>query len=380
MTRVIVVGAGMGGLAAAFDLSARGADVTVVEQHATPGGKMRQVNIDGHLLDAGPTVFTMRWIFDDLFSDAGLNFADHVGLHRADLLARHAWLDGTRLDLYTDIETSMAAIETAFSTADAEAYRDFTDAAGRIFATLDQSFMRAQKPSPVGLAGRLGLTGIPALLATKPFATLWQDLCARFPDQRLAQLFARYSTYCGSSPFAAPATLQLIAHAERMGVWYLDGGMHSLAQAMAGLIEQHGGTLRYGAPVSELLSYDGRITGVVLEDGEALTADAVIFNGDNAALAEGLLGEGARSGVSPLPKDRDSLSAVTWNVVGNVSGFPLAHHTVLFGDDYPGEFAAVFDHRTVVKHPTVYICAQDRRDDEPGPAEERLLLLINAPA
>ncbi|MEM9171637.1 MAG: 1-hydroxycarotenoid 3,4-desaturase CrtD [Pseudomonadota bacterium] len=378
---VIVVGAGSGGLAAALDLAARGIAVTLLERHAAVGGKMRQVVIDGQGIDAGPTVFTMRWVFDDLFDEAGERFEDHVSLTRADLLARHVWVDGTRLDLFSDIERSHAAITAAFGTADADRYREFAQASERIFETLDLSFMRAQRPTPMGLARRVGISGLPALLATKPFKTLWQDLQAHFHDERLAQLFARYATYCGSSPLAAPATLQLIAHAERAGVWYLDGGMQSLASAMADAITAKGGQVRSNTPVADLLHHNGRITGVRLENGEALTADAVIFNGDTAALADGLMGDVARRAVPALPRQRESLSAMTWNLRARTSGFPLAHHTVVFGEHYPKEFEAIFNSHDICAQPTVYICAQDRADEQARTDDyERLLVLINAPA
>ncbi|MEN0043837.1 MAG: 1-hydroxycarotenoid 3,4-desaturase CrtD [Pseudomonadota bacterium] len=379
---VIVVGAGIGGLSAALDLSARGVRVTVLEQHGHPGGKMRQIEINGRGIDSGPTVFTMRWIFDDLFSEIGLDFDAHVPLREADLLARHGWGDGSQLDLFADVQRSVEAIGAFSGGEDAKAYRDFARDSAKIFKTLDLSFMRAQRPSPPELAARVGLKGIPDLIATRPFVTLFDDLKKRFRDPRLVQLFARYSTYCGSSPFRAPATLQLIAHAERAGVWYVEGGMIRLARALADAAMENGVAIRYLEPVTRLLTYDGRITGVQLANGEPLMGDAVVFNGDMAALAEGMLGEDAQRAVPKLPRDRRSLSAITWSMLARVSGFPLAHHTVLFGDDYREEFDAIFEQQRISDSPTVYICAQDRQDDaapeDSGP--ERLLALINAPA
>ncbi|MEO0575103.1 MAG: 1-hydroxycarotenoid 3,4-desaturase CrtD [Pseudomonadota bacterium] len=379
---VIVVGAGAGGLAAAFDLAARGVKVTVLEQHQRPGGKIRQVDVAGRAIDAGPTVFTMRWVFDDLFAEAGLAFEDHVTMHQADVLARHAWLDGARLDLFSDVDRSAQAIAEVFGAADGRAYRQFAADASAIFETLDVSFMRDQRPSPIELARRVGVRGLPALLATKPFVSLWKSLQARFSDPRLVQLFARYSTYCGSSPMLAPATLQLIAHAERAGVFYLDGGMQALATTIEGIAVANGAQFHYGQSVAEILCYEGKATGVKLADGEAMQADAVIFNGDCAALANGLLGASAQSAVPALPEDRHSLSAMTWNLVATTAGFPLAHHTVLFGDNYVDEFDAVFRRNGFTATPTVYICAQDRTDDSlpAGTSSERLLCLINAAA
>lgn len=379
---VIVVGAGIGGLSAALDLASRGVRVTLLEQHDAPGGKMRQISVGGRFIDSGPTVFTMRWIFDDLFADAGLSFDEHLTLHPADLLARHAWADGGRLDLFADVAQSAAAIREFSGAPDAQAYVAFAKQSAKIFDTLDLPFMRAQRPSQLELAGRVGLSGLADLFATKPFVTLWKDLAKQFKDPRLVQLFARYATYCGSSPFRAPATLQLIAHAERAGVWYVEGGMQALAETLAECAVEAGAEIHYGAPVRRLLRYDGRITGVTLASGETMMSDAVVFGGDCAALAGGLLGSEYADSVPKLPKDRRSLSAITWSMLAEARGLPLAHHTVLFGNDYPAEFDAIFERQRVTTSPTVYICAQDRKDDQvpAGLKTERLLVLINAPA
>ena len=118
--RVIVVGAGIGGLAAAVDLSRRGVEVVVLERAAKVGGKMREIVVDGRGIDSGPTVMTMRWVFDELFADAGARLEDHVGLTAMEVLARHGWADGGRLDLFSDVERSADAIGGFASAADAD--------------------------------------------------------------------------------------------------------------------------------------------------------------------------------------------------------------------------------------------------------------------
>ncbi len=376
---VVVIGAGIGGLSAAIDLAARGARVTLLERLAAPGGKMRELKVGGHAIDAGPTVFTMRWVFEELFQTAGADFAEHVDLVQAAELARHSWLDGSRLDLYEDVERSVEAIGDFAGSTEAAAYRRFAQESQRIFDTLDHSFMRREKPGPVALGLSLGVRGMPRLYATKPFTSLWQELGRLFKDPRLQQLFGRYATYCGSSPFDAPATLMLIAHAERAGVWIIDGGMHRLAQAMARLAEAQGATLRYQAEVARILTAHGRASGVELADGERIAADAVVFNGDIAALTCGLLGEDMQRATPPRRGEARSLSAVTWSLAARARGFPLAYHSVLFGSDYVDEFASIFQRGEVTREPTVYICAKGRvsRAEDDGP--EPLFLLVNAP-
>jgi 1-hydroxycarotenoid 3,4-desaturase len=222
-----------------------------------------------------------------------------------------------------------------------------------------------------------------AMWRTPPWLTLWRALAAHFRDPRLRQLFARYATYVGSSPLQAPATLMLIAHVEQSGVWLVEGGMRRVAAALAALATHCGANLRLGNGVRRIEVRDGRIAGVHLDDGDFIAADTVVFNGDTQALADGLLGEDLRPAVASRGRSERGLSAVTWCVDAPTEGFDLAHHNVFFGDDYPREFADIFEQRTITTQPTIYVCAQDRGEASTplrdGDAE-RLLILVNAPA
>ena len=379
--RVVVIGAGIGGLVAALELAARGLDVTVIERATTPGGKMREAGLGAARLDAGPTVFTMRWVFEEIFADAGASLADHIILHPATILARHAWSERERLDLFADLDRSADAIGAFAGPAEARRYRDFCGHAARTYATFERSFIRAQRPSPLSLARGAGPRGIADLWRTQPFATLWDALGAYFHDPRLRQLFGRYATYCGSSPYVASATLTLVAHVEQQGVWLVEGGMHRIAAALAQLAASRGAAFRYGTDVHEIAVSSGRASGVRLATGEHLDADAVVVNADPAALAGGLFGREAASAVPAAPASARSLSAVTWALLARAEGFPLVRHTVFFGPDYAGEFDAVFRRGRLPESPTVYVCAQDRpAEDDASPAgPERLLCLVNAP-
>jgi len=375
--RVVVVGAGIGGLAAALDLAVHGLSVTVVDRAATPGGKMRQVVVGEARIDAGPTVFTMRRVFDELFADAGADFAAHVTLHPAATLARHAWGPDEWLDLFADIDRSADAIGGFAGAVEARGYRAFCARAQRMYETLDHAFMRAPRPSsPLGLIGRAPTAD---LLRISPFATLWSALGEFFRDPRLRQLFGRYSTYCGASPYLAPATLMLIAHAERDGVWLVEGGMIRLATALAGLAASQGVEFRYGVSVDRVVVAGGRATGVRLDSGDHIDADAVVVNADTAAVTTGLFGRDAARAVPDAGAPR-SLSAVTWAMAAATEGFPLLRHNVFFSEDYAAEFDAIFRYSRLPGTPTVYVCAQDRDDAGAGPSgPERLLCLVNAP-
>ena len=379
---VVVIGAGAGGLSAAIDLARMGSRVTVLERAERPGGKIRAVPVGDALVDGGPTVFTMRWIFEGLFGDAGKRLEDRLTLKTADVLARHAWAGGGRLDLYRDIDRSAEAISAFAGATEADGYRRFCRDAADIFATLKDSFITGQRPSQFDLVQRVGVLGMPALFRTRPWETLWHRLGHYFRDERLRQLFGRYATYVGSSPLQAPTTLMLIAHVEQDGVWLVEGGMRRLAEAMREVGEALGATYRFGAHVDRIETEGRRVSHVVLADGERIAADAIVYNGDISALSSGLMGPAVTRAGPGVARANRSLSAVTWCLQAKTSGFPLAHHTVFFADRYPPEFEAIFRGRTIVEQPTVYVCAQDRDDAGTVAPEgaERLLVLINAPA
>lgn len=379
--RVAIIGAGIGGLTAALDLARQGLDVTVIERAGAPGGKMRVIDVDGGLVDSGPTVLTMRWVFDELFADAGASLKDRVALRQLDTLARHAWSDSERLDLFADEARSADAIGQFAGASEARGFREFCVRARSVYQTLEGPFIRSEQPTPVSLALGAGLKGIGDLWRISPFQTLWKALGDHFRDPRLRQLFGRYATYCGSSPFDAPATLMLVAHVEQQGVWTVQGGMHALARALADTAIAHGATLRYDCHATNVITASGGAAGVQLSGGETIPADAVIVNADAAAVAEGLLGGGIAPAVTRVGRSARSLSAVTWSLNAAASGFPLTRHNVFFSRDYAAEFDDIFERGRLPGGPTVYVCAQDRDDDSEAPSGgERLLVLVNAPA
>ncbi|MFQ3665804.1 MAG: 1-hydroxycarotenoid 3,4-desaturase CrtD [Sphingomonadaceae bacterium] len=379
--RVVVIGAGLGGLAAALPLAARGLAVTIVEAGELPGGKARALEVGGQAVASGPTVCTLLPVIEAAFEDAGACLADHVRLTRAQILARHAWHDGSQLDLHADPARSEAAIAAFAGAGEARAFRAFLAEAARIHRTLGPVFLHEQKTMPSGLSWRLGARRVGDLLALRPYTPLWTALCGHFRDPRLVQLFARYATYAGASPFQAPATLMLIAHVEAEGVWLVEGGIAALAGALAELACRKGASIRYGTSAVGLLLNGARVAGVRLAGGEILAADHVVFNGDPSALAEGALGAEVAGAFVPTPRRARSLSAFTLSLVADCSGFPLSHHNVFFSRDYRREFAALRA-GAIPEDATIYICAEDRpAHAAPAPAgPERLLAILNAPA
>lgn len=391
--RTIVVGAGIGGLVAALQVAALGDEVIVLEQSEQAGGKVRQL----HGVDSGPTVFTMRWILDQVFESCGERLEDHLQVTALNNLARHCWAPGAYslnndapLDLFADRAASIDAIGQFSGAAQARQFAIFCDEAKRVYQTLESPYIRSQKPGFLKMTRDLGPRGLMTLSNLGPFASLWQTLGRHFSDPRLRQLFGRYATYCGASPWLAPATLMLIAQVEMDGVWAVDGGMRSIVNALQKLCIARGVQFQFNAQVNSLVIKENAVRAVRFScngQTEEIAANNVVFNGDVAALAEGRLGEAARFAVNAMPTTqrvkRRSLSALTlsFKTKQPVTTFPLVRHNVFFDQGYEHEFNDVFNQHRLPQNGTVYVCAQDRGDDAVAQAhQERMLLLINAPA
>ncbi|MBY5990455.1 1-hydroxycarotenoid 3,4-desaturase CrtD [Roseovarius atlanticus] len=373
----VIIGAGIGGLATAARLSGAGLRVTVLERHGHPGGKMRTMPSAAGPVDAGPTVLTMRPVFEDLFTALGTRLTDHVTLHRQHLLARHFWPDGSTLDLFDDPDANIKAVAAFAGARAGRQMRKFSDRARALFEGFDAPVMQSPEPTLAALTSHV-LRHPHLIRQMASNKTLAQLLDSSFSDPRLVQLFGRYATYVGGSPYHVPALLALIWQAEVSGVWVVEGGLHRLAQALADAITTRGGEFLYDTHVDRIFTEKGRAIGVTLQGGTFLPADAVVFNGDPRALATGAFGPGLESIAPQTTEIPRSLSAEVWAFAARPSGPDLAHHNVFFRADPRPEFDALMQGRRV-PDPTLYVCAMDRGLPASPPTLERFEIIANAP-
>ena len=373
---MVVVGAGVGGLSAAMSLAHAGIDVTVLDRHAAPGGKMRVVNSLAGPVDAGPAVLTMRPFFEQVFAAGGTTLDAEMTLRPLEFLARHRWQDGSALDLFADYERSRDAIADFAGPEAARQFARFHQGAGALFRAFEGPLLRAAEPSAMRMTGTLARR--PWLIPTlSPGRSMAQSLRARFTDRRLRQLFGRYATYVGGYPNASPALLSLIWYSESQGAWAVDGGMNALADAMRRVAKRSGATFRLGTAATEIVTHDGRAIGVRIGD-DTLEADAVVFNGDPNALRGGLLGEPAREVVPEAAVARRSLSAFVWCFAARPVGHEPARHTVYFGRTPEGEFEDI-ERGLMPSDPTLYVLAQDRGTRTAPTGIERYQIIMNGP-
>lgn len=373
----VVIGAGIGGLAAAARLAHAGFAVTLLERHGTPGGKMRSIPSSAGPVDAGPTVLTLRPVIEALFAALGERLEDHLTLLRQPMIARHFWPDGSKLDLYDSPAANMHTIRAFAGAKAAQQFRVFSDRAKALFAAFNAPMLQSADPSRLKLAIQC-LRNPQILKQMAPFASLADLLDRSFDDPRLAQLFGRYATYVGGSPYQVPALLALIWQAEAAGVWKIRGGMYRLALVLEALSKARGAQILYDSHVARIDSVLGRATGVTLADGTTLRADVVVFNGDPRALSTGALGNACNM-LAPQTKTRQrSLSAQVWSFAAQPSGPELAHHNVFFRNAPKPEFDALAQGK-LAPDPTLYICAMDRGGPAPPPRVERFEIIANAP-
>ncbi|UWR24405.1 FAD-dependent oxidoreductase (plasmid) [Sulfitobacter sp. S190] len=374
---IAIIGAGIGGLSAALRLAHTGARVSVFERHAAPGGKMRTLPSVAGPVDAGPTVLTMKPVFDALFSDVGARLEDHVTLEREPLLARHFWRDGTMLDLMADHDASARNVEAAFDTNAARAYDRFCDRTARLFDAFDAPMMKTAAPTLGALTAEVARR--PALIRDMaPHQSLATMLRQHFAEPKLAQLFARYATYVGGLPSQVPALLCLVWEAERRGVWHVKGGMHQLARAIARLATSRGAQFHFDTHISRIEVQDGAPCAVVTSAGR-IPVDAVLFNGDPKALVDGHLGTACRHAVAPKGTTARSLSANVLSFAARPTpDIPLAAHNVFFAADPDREYLPLIKGQPQTD-PTLYVCAQDRFGGQTPLKEERFEIILNAP-
>jgi 1-hydroxycarotenoid 3,4-desaturase len=376
--KIVVIGAGIAGLAVTLRLSAAGHRVTLLERHEHLGGKIRTTPSEAGPVDAGPTVLTMRHVFDDLFQAAGARLEDYVTLHQQSLLARHFWPDGSALDLFDDPHQSRDAVVGFAGSKSALEFDQFSERAKQLFEAFDAPMMQSAEPSLAKLVTHV-MKSPKLALQMSPMSNLQSVLTSHFSDPRLAQLFGRYSTYVGGAPHLSPAILALIWHAEASGVWVLDGGMHRLSTAIVQLCEQFGADIETSAHVARIDVKDGETTGVELETGRYLQSDTVVFAGDPRALAVGAIGQDVAQAAPRVAQAKRSYSARVHSFAASVDGPDLAHHNVFFADTPFAEFRDLEAGR-IPDDPTLYLCAEDRGKPEGPSTVERFEMIANAPA
>jgi phytoene desaturase len=361
---VVVVGGGLGGLAAALRLRTAGARVTLLEKNPTTGGKAVEVRSNGFRWDVGPSLLTMPWILEELFASAGEKITDHLHLEQVSPVCRYFWPDGTVLD----------EDESFFARPDVSRFLRYAkgiyELSGEAFLTRPpEDLWKAFHPA--------NWRKLVHLSKVATFQSVSQVVDRYFQDPNLRQLFKRYATYNGSSPYQAPATFNVIPYVEaEFGAWYVQGGMARIAESLTALCRQKGVEMRTGCEV-------GRIdeSGIHLASGETLQADSTVVNGDVIrAHRDWIRIPGHEAESARLARPTLSLSGFVLLLGVNHRHPGLSHHNIFFSRDYRQEFRDLFERGLPSSDPTIYISATSRSHAGDAPEGcDNLFILVNAP-
>ncbi|VFA89207.1 Dehydrosqualene desaturase [Gordonia paraffinivorans] len=382
MSRIIVIGAGVGGLAAAMRLQHAGHDVTVLEQFDRVGGKLGVIKHDGFVFDTGPSLVTMPHVLTELFDETGAPVHERVHLERLPVAARYRFPDGTVLDLPDTIDAIPAELDRALGPGSGAQWTSFLRRAEQIWDVTHGPFLE----SPMSVRTMIGGIATPRdVRAVAPWRSLRGLGSDHLRDSRLAMLLDRYATYTGSDPRRAPAALASVPWAEQAwGSWYVRGGLGRIATAMHDRFVELGGTVELGVEVARVSTdRTGRVDGVVTADGSTRPADVVVANADARQVYDRLLPRrAARLPRVLLRRSTPSLSGFVLLLALDDPPADQPHHHVLFAEDYDEEFDAVFGFNgppRPVARPTVYISAPDDPEIVPGPGTGSWFVLVNAP-
>jgi phytoene desaturase len=377
---IIIVGGGLGGLAAAIRLAGAGHRVRLLEKNERVGGKMNIAEAGGYRWDTGPSLFTMPWVVRELYESVGRRTDDSLTIVPVDPVCRYRWPDGTQWDHRAALADLIREI-TRLSPPDAIGFFRFMAFAARIYRATSGPFLLAPFRGWQDFVTPRFITDAPAL---DPLRTVDQAVSRYFRSPHLRQVFNRYATYNGSSPYRAPATFSIIPYIEfAEGGWYIRGGMYRLAESLQELAESLGVEIATHSEVTEVLIRDGVSHGVRLGDGRELTADRVIVNVDALHGLRHLVAPEHRRRWHDARIDRMEPSCSGFVLLLGIDrDYPeLTHHNIFFSPDYPAEFRAIFDLGVPAPDPTIYVAATCRSDPEHAPpGAMNLYVLVNAPA
>lgn len=370
--RAVVIGAGLGGLAAAIRLLAAGMDVTVVERGAMPGGRAGRIRQGGFTFDTGPSLITMPDVLEDLFATAGERLADHLDLIALDPFYRIAWetqpSDAPEDFLFSGDRDAMRAQIARFNREDADRYDAFIEASRRIH---EEAILVAGAQSFLRLTDFLAL--VPRMARLGALRSVDRFVGRYFRDPHVRQAFDFHPLFIGGAPFRVPAVYAALAYLQIAGgVWYARGGVYSLVEALARLVAS-GGHLLTGADVREIVHDDRSVRGVRLEDGSLLEAEYVVSNADVVTTQRALLGRAVR--------DPHLTMSCYLLYLGTDRSFPqLHHHTLLVGRDYRGFIEDVTVRGRVPHSLSLYLHAPSRTDPEMAiPGGESISVLLPVP-
>lgn len=349
----LIIGSGFGGLAAAVRLGARGYRVTVLEKRDQPGGRAYVYRQNGYVFDGGPTVITAPFLFEELWELAGRKLADDIDMRPVTPFYRIRFHDGEQFD-YTGDADAMNAEVAKFSPEDVEGYRQFIAMSEKIFNVGFEQLSHI----PFDSFGDMAKI-VPEMMRLQSYRTVFGLVAKYVKNEKVRQVLSFHPLLVGGNPYATTSIYTLIAFLERKwGVHFPMGGTGSLVKGLVNLIEQQqGGTVRVNAGVQQITVENGRATGVLLENGERISADIVVSNADSAWTYRYLVPKEARKRWTNarIERSRYSMSLFVWYFGTDKKYENVSHHTILLGPRYKELLSDIFEKKVLAEDFSLYL-------------------------
>ena len=383
--RVVVIGSGLGGLAAACTLAARGYAVTLCEKNPWVGGKAAVIDEQGFRFDMGPTILTIPRVLKRIWQEAGRDLESALDLVPLDPQWRSFFVDGTTLDLRADVRAMQATLDAFAPGSGAGAgYARFMDLSQRLHRLSDEFFFWRSvggMRDMLNVRRSLSVGFLKELIGMRPGHSVAGTVRSFVPDERAAQMLDHYTQYVGSCPEQSPAVLCCIAHMQANdGVWSPRGGTGAVPRALASLAVDLGVDIRTKTPVRRIIVENGRARGVETASGETIRAGAVVSNSDSVRTHRELLDGPTRQRFLGRRRYEPACSGVVLYLGLDRRYEQLIHHNFVFSRDPHEEFEAIYRRGEPAPDPTCYVCAPAVTEPEVAiPGGEALYVLVHTP-
>ena len=376
---VAVIGSGIAGLSAAIRLSLQGRKVVVFEKNTYTGGKITAFEKQGFRFDMGPSLFTMPQLVEELFELAGKTPKDYFQYHTHDEVCRYFWLDGKCLTLYPSVDRNVEAITTVFGKESGRRVRKYFDDARKKFELTAPFFLESSLHKAKTFLSPRVLKVVSEIPRLGLFSTLDYQNKRYFKEPKLVQLFNRYATYNGSSPYQTPGIMQMISHLEHgMGTHFPVGGMHAISQSLTKLAQELGVQFELSSMVEHILVEENKVQGVMVNGTERMF-DLVVCNSDIKHAYHELLPKQVRRPKKTLAQEPSSSALIFYWGIGQT--FPeMDLHNIIFSEDYKEEFNHICSNGPFWKDPTIYIHISNRLEVDDAPkGKDSWFVMVNVP-